>query len=459
MGGQRWGLLLAGALDGTGGRFPYELDLTPSSPGTDVESLFRENDASVSGGALAKLWATLGDARLDTIVQVSGGRRELPGTANRLTPNDGQDDLRGGLVTRLAQPLGAGLDLELALTYREDHLDVRIAQFPPESRQRDRAGELSARLSWRAGPSALALRVAGSAERLTLEGAGAHAWGGASVALSDELALAEGRLRLSAGARWDRQGPFDGVSARAGACFALGGPLSVRASGGRAFRIPSFGELYLQQALLLPNPALTPESSWTADAALVAEGRLGLASAGAFTQLYDDVIVYEAMWQGRMRPFNEAHAVARGLELELASAPFFGPAAVSASAAYTWLATEILRGGPSTVGNELPHRAPRRLFARLSAAPGPLEVHGEAHYVAAQFGDVENSFGASIPAAVTLNAGLSVRVARAPELRLGLEAKNLLDDRSLQDGFGYPLPGRMILVTLRTSSQQETRTP
>ena len=160
-----------------------------------------------------------------------------------------------------------------------------------------------------------------------------------------------------------------------------------------------------------------------------------------------------------MRPFNEAHAVARGLELELASAPFFGPAALSASAAYTWLATEILRGGPSTVGNELPHRAPRRLFARLSAAPGPLEVHGEAHYVAAQFGDVENSFGASIPAAVTLNAGLSVRVARAPELRLGLEAKNLLDDRSLQDGFGYPLPGRMILVTLRTSSQQETRTP
>ena len=456
VGGKSWGLLLAGALDGTGGRFPYEHDRTPSSPGTDVVTLQRENDASVSGGALAKLWATLGDARLDTIVQVSGGRRELPGIAYHLTPNDGQDDLRAGLVTRLAQPLGAGLDLELALTYREDRLDVRIAPFP-EFRQRDHAGELAARLSWRAGPSTLALRVAGSAEGLTLEGAGGHAWGGAALALSDELALAEGRVRLSAGARWDRQGPFDGLSARAGARWALGGPLSLRASGGRAFRIPSFGELYLQQGLLLPNPALVPESSWTADAALVAEGRLGLASAGAFAQLYDDVIVYEAMWQSRMRPFNERHAFARGLELELASAPFFGPAALSASAAYTWLATEILRGAPSIVGNELPHRAPHRLFARLSAAPGPLEVHGEAQYVAAQFGDVESSV--RIPAAVTLNVGLSVRLARAPELRLGLEARNLLDDRSLQDGYGYPLPGRMVLVTLRTSNQKENRTP
>jgi outer membrane cobalamin receptor len=458
VGGKSWGLLLAGAVDGAGGRFPYELDQTPSGSNPGTVALEREHDTFVNGGALAKLWATLGDAQLDTIVQVSGGRRDLPGTASRSTPNDGQDDLRGGLVTRLAQPLGAGLDLELALTYREDRLDVRIAPFP-EFRQQDHAGELSARLSWRTGPNALALRVAGSAERLTLEGAGEHAWGGASVALSDELAFAEGRLRLSAGARWDRQGPFDGLSARAGARWVLGGPVSVRASGGRAFRIPSFGELYLQQGLLLPNPALVPESSWTADAALVAEGRFGLVSAGAFAQRYDDVIVYESLWQSRMRPFNEGPAVARGLELELASAPFFGPAALSASAAYTRLATEILRGDHSTVGNELPHRASHRLFARLSAAPGPLEVHGEAHYVAAQFGDVENSAGVRIPAAVTLNAGLSVRLARAPELRLGLEARNLLDDRSLQDGFGYPLPGRMVLVTLRTSSQQEIRTP
>ena len=457
LGGEGWGLLLAGAYDRTDGRFTYELEQAPSVPGSDRVTLQRDHDRSWSGGGLAKLWAEVGRACFDAVAQLSGGRRALPGTAYHFTPDDGQNDSRIGVVTRLLAPVGVDLELELGATYREDRLDVSIAPFP-EYRQLDRAGEASARLLWRAGPSALALRVSGSFERLTLEGAGAHAWGGGAVTLADELALVQGRLRLTASARYDRQGPFDGVSARLGARWALTEVLSVRAGGGHAFRVPSFGELYLEQGLLLPNPALVPESSWSVDAALVAEGRLGLASAGAFAQLYDDLIVYEAIWQGRMKPFNEDRAAARGVELELASAPL-GPAALSASLAYTWLSTETLRGTELTLGKELPHRAPHRLFARLAAAPGRVEVHGEAHYVAAQWGDAESSAALRIPAALTLNAGASVLLARAPDLHLGLEVRNLLDDRSLQDGFGYPLPGRMALVTLRVAGGKETHTP
>jgi iron complex outermembrane receptor protein len=457
LGGEDWGLLLAGAYDRTGGRFAYELERAPSVPGSDSVTLQRDHDGSWSGGALAKLWAAIGRASFDAVAQLSGGRRDLPGTAYHFTPDDGQDDARVGLVTRLRAPIGDDLELELGATYRQDRLDVRIAPFP-EYRQQDHAAEASARLLWRAGPSALAVRASGSFERLTLHGAGAHAWGGGAVTLTDELALVQGRLRLTAAARYDRQGPFDGASARLGARWAFTEVLSVRAGSGRAFRIPSFGELYLQQGLLLPNPALVPESSWSADAALVAEGRLGLASAGAFVQLYEDLIVYEAIWQGRMKPFNEDRAAARGIELELASAPL-GPAALSASLAYTWLSTETLRGTELTLGKELPHRAPHRLFARLAAAPGRVEVHGEAHYVAAQWGDTESSAALRIPAALTLNAGASVLLTRAPDLHLGLEVRNLLDDRSLQDGFGYPLPGRMALLTLRVAGGKETRTP
>lgn len=447
LGRESWGLLLAGAFDRTDGRFTYELERAPGVPGSDRVTLERDHDASSSGGGLAKLWADLGRARLDTVVQLSGGQRDLAGTAYHFTLNDWQHDARAGLVSRLSLPLARELDLDLGVNYREDRLDLSIAPLA-EYRQRDHAGEASARLLWRAGPSALSLRLAGSFEQLDTEGAGGHGWGGFSVALTDELALADGRLLLTPGVRYDRQGPFHGVSVRLGASRALTDTLSVRASGGRAFRIPSFGELYLQQGLLLPNPQLTPESSWTADASLVAQGRLGLASAGVFSQLYQNLIAYEAIWQGRMKPFNEDRSTTRGVELELASAPL-GRAALSASAAYTYLFSETLRGGDLTLGKQLPHRAPHRLFARLAAAPGPVEVHGEVHWVAAQYGDAENSAALRIPAALTFNAGIAARLTHAPELRLGLEVRNLLDDRSLQDGFGYPLPGRMVLLTLR----------
>jgi len=457
VGGDRWGLLLAGAFDRTDGHFPYELQLAPSVPGSEVVTLERDHNGSWSGGGLAKLWTELGQARLDTVLQVSGGQRDLPGTAYHFTPNDWQRDLRLGVVNRLVQPLSADLDLEVGLTYREDELDLSIAPFS-EFRQGDHDVEGSARISWRSGPSALSLRAAGLYERLDLLGAGGHGWGGLALSASDELSLADGRLKLTPGVRYDLQGPFDGVSARLGTRWALSRVLSVRASGGRAFRIPSFAELYLQQGLALPNPNLVPERTWSADAALVAEGPLGLLSAGVFAQLYDDLVVYEAIWQGRMKPFNDTRSAARGVEVELASAPI-GPAALSVSLAYTYLFTETLLGDVLVVGKELPHRAPHRLFARLAAAPGPLEVHGEVHWVAAQWGDAENSAALRIPAALTLNAGLSARVARRPDLHLGLEVRNLLDDRSLQDGFGYPLPGRMVLLTLRVAGGKENSTP
>ena len=455
LGGEHWGLLLASNVDRTEGDFHYRLDLTPSLPGADVVTLDRLHDASYSAGGLAKLWADVGPGRLDAVLQASGGARDLPGTAGHFTSSDGQADERLGLVTRLEEPLAEGVDLELGLTARQDRLDVSIAPYP-QSRQDDLAAQLSGRLLLTKGPSALSLRLgAGTEELLVLDAAG-HAWGSFFVAASDELSL--GRLKLAPGLRFDEQGPFSGLSARLGASYALSRTLSLRASGGRAFRIPSFGELYLQQGLLEPNPALVPENSWSADAALVAEGPLGLFSVGAFTQLYSDLIAYEAVATGRMKPFNDGQADANGFEVELASAPV-GPAAFSAALAYTYLATETLRGDALQVSKELPHRAPHRLFARVAAAPGPLEVHGELHFVAAQFGDAENSASQRIPAALTLNAGLGLRVFENPETTVNLEVRNLLDDISLEDGFGYPLPGRMVLVTLRLAGGQGARRP
>ncbi len=234
----------------------------------------------------------------------------------------------------------------------------------------------------------------------------------------------------------------------------MAGPLSIRASIGRGFRAPSFAELYLSQGLLSANPDLAPESSVGGDVGVIVDGRRGLAAVTLFAQQYRDLIVYEPDSFRRFKPFNDGKAATRGVEVELASAPL-GPAGLALSGAYTLLLTETLRGEEAVLGKELPHRARHRLFARLAAGRGRLAGHLEAHAVSEQFQDLRNSPALRIPPAFTFNAGGSVRLARHPDVRLTLDLRNLLDDRTLQDGFGNPLPGRTVMITVRLAGGKD----
>ena len=105
------------------------------------------------------------------------------------------------------------------------------------------------------------------------------------------------------------------------------------------------------------------------------------------------------------------------------------------------------------VGKELPQRPRNRAFARVSVDPGAAGGHLEAQYVGLQYLDARNIHSA--PASLVVNAGAFARILRSPEVRIGAEVKNLLDDRTLQDGFGYPLPSRTLLVTLRVGTSPE----
>ncbi len=453
VGGERWGLLGAVAVEDTSGRFGYLFDDQPALAGNPLQPLERTHDAAFTAGGLAKLWAAVGEGRLDAVLQLSGGTRDLPGSPYQLTPNDGQRDARAGAVVHLAEQLAEGLDLVLGAAGRDDRLTVWLEHFPT-ARQRDLAGEASAELRWTSGPSVLALRAAGGGERLEVEGAPTRGWAEGSLSASDQLQLLAGRLRVAPAVRVDAMGPFRGLSAKVGAALRVAGPLSVRASAGRSFRAPSFAELYLRQGLLDPNPDLAPETSWSADAGVALDGRLGLASATAFTQQYRDLIVYEAASFRRFKPLNDGKAAANGLELEAASAPL-GPAALALSGAYTFLATETLRGSAAQLGKDLPHRARHRLYARLAGERGPVAAHAEAQWISAQFQDLANSPALRVPPVLAFGAGASVRLIHRPETRLALEVRNLADDRTLQDGFGNPLPGRTVMITLRVSGGKD----
>ncbi|HET9597427.1 MAG TPA: TonB-dependent receptor, partial [Anaeromyxobacteraceae bacterium] len=450
-GGESWGLLGALVAEGTGGQFPYIYDPTPNGPSPPV-ALERTNNAAASGGFLGKAWTTAGAGRVDGVLQLSGGRREVPGSAPSLTPGDSQRDGRAGLVLRWAAPASEDLQLSVDASGRLERLDVTSAALGGgTARQRGAAGSATARATRLAGVHALTATLTGGAERLDSDGGGVHQRPTVALALADDMDLLGGGLRLSPAVRTDRVGPFTGVSAKLGAAALVAGPLSARASAGRSFRPPSFAELYLEQAGVAPNPDLRPEEAWSADAALVLDGAAGRASAGAFWTRYEDTIVYLQTFQ-RYKPFNLRDADARGAEVELTSAPL-GPARLSGQVAYTFLATETLTGAPADVGHDLPQRARHRAFARAGVAPGAFEAHVEAHLVAVQWRDLHNVD--RIPDAFLLHAGASLRVARRPDLAVHVEVKNLLDDRTTTDPFLNPLPARMVMVTLRIAGGKD----
>lgn len=451
VGGDAWGALVAAGLDAAGGRFPYLHDDRPSLPGNPLAERVRTDNAYASGGLLAKGWTQLGRGRADALLQLSGARRGLPGPAYPERPDneDRERESRATGAARMAIPISTGLDLSLAARGRAERLDLTLAPGG-RTRQRDLAGEARAEVAWGAGPSQLEVGLSAGAERLDADGLGGpRARTELAAWASEELRLAGDRLRLAPAVRGERLGGLLGLSAKLGVSAALWGPVAVRASAGRTFRAPSFAELYLRQGPLAPNPDLGPERGASADAAVVAQGRLGLASLGAFAAVYDDLIVYSAVAAGVQKPFNHDRAGVRGLEAEVATAPL-GRAGLTAALAYTFLLAEALRGGPEVVGRDLAHRPRHRLFARVGIAPGPLDLHAEAHALGPQWLDARNL--QEVPAALAFHAGGSIRLWRRPEVRIHLEVRNLADDRTLQNGFGYPLPGRMALVALRAAS-------
>ncbi len=309
-------------------------------------------------------------------------------------------------------------------------------------------------MSWTAGPSTLSAGALASGEQLDSTGTGVHARPTYAGWVADDLTLGDGLARVSPALRVDAVGPFTGVSGKLGASSRISGPFSARASAGHSFRPPSFSELYLLNAYFEPNPALVPEEAWSADAALVYDGPLGRAEAGAFGALYENIIVYDSgRTPGSFKPFNLGRASALGAEVDATTAAARSLWNLQGQLAYTFMATEELLGVPGVVGSELPHRPRNRLYARVSLDAGPAGGSVEAQYIGLQYLDSRNIH--TVPASFVVNAGAFVRILRNPEVRVTFEVKNLLDDRTLQDGFGYPLPSRMFLATLRVGSTKE----
>jgi vitamin B12 transporter len=443
--------LAAVQLDRTSGAFPYEQQLTPEVAGAPYYEFTRENADAWRGATLLRASTPLSaESELDVLFQGSLGERGIPGPATDPTTRSRQLDRTGVLGARLSTSAGAA-SISARAWGDMSWIELRGVSAAgdctdgdpdcPRSRQSTGAvrGELELETPLTGGHRVRA-SIGGGVDRTSGDATGFHRRNVFSAALSDDFRI--GRLAVFPAVRADAIGGDFGVSPAVAATLRpWDEPVELRAGAGLSFRAPSFSELYVRQGGLAPNPDLAPERARSVDLGATFRGRNLTLSAGAFASWYHDLIVYELFPPAAVKPFNVGAARIVGLELQgVANLPL----GLTAELAYTALRATNTRPG-TLDGHSLPYRPPHRLFLRLAHHSDRFESFAEANATASM---PRNQFDtAFLPAQLLVNAGVGTRIAGS--LWLDVEAKNLLDDRTLQDLFQYPLPGLSVAAIAR----------
>ena len=459
-GSGRAGTWAAGVqLDRTAGDFPYLRQLTREIDGP-YYPIARQNADSVRASGLARAAIPLGKSELDLLFQASAGDRGLPGPVGQFTPVAREGDQSGLAGARLRTPLGDAIltarawvrgsliQLEgLAIGVTGCQGDARSPTCAPH-----RSHTLGARAETELGlplgrAHFLTASISGGGEWVAGDFTGIHRRGIGSLAVADDWTLLEGALALHPALRLDLVGQDLGLSPGLGAVVrpfrgtALE-PIELRAGAGASFRPPSFSELYLDQGATLPNPNLRPERAVSADAGVAWRGDRLTVSGSVFWSGYRSLILYEQDFAQRVKPHNNGAARIAGAELQVMARL---PLEATVELAYSLLDAVNQQASLTQGGQKLSYRPPHRLFARLARQGDRLEGSLQGNFTSAM---PRNSFGtAELPPQLRLDAAAGVRVAGT--LWIDLEVRNLLDDRTQQDLFSYPLPGVSFLATAR----------
>jgi len=461
------GVTAAVQLDTTRGDYPFTRQYTPELPGAPWYDDVRANADARRAAGLLRAASRLGpSSELDFLLQASGGARGLPGPIGAFTPNARMSDAGGLAGIRLRADAG-GASWTLRGWGRHDRIDLHgVRAFgdciegepgcdPTRERSTSAAGEIE--LGLPLGPAQWAkASFASGGEWLAGTDTGSHRRAQRTLALADDVGLASSGVSIHPAVRIDLVGSLWGWSPGAGVAWKLAAldpagcraaarwfcGLELRAGAGRSFRAPSFAELYLDQGAVSPNPDLSPERAWSVDAGAAWRGEQLTLSAGGFWSSYQELILYEQFPPARVKAFNAGAACISGVEAQAAAMLPYG---FVAEASYSYLHARNCRDSATQGGQPLPYRPPHRLFLRLARRGDRLEGYAELNATSSV---ARNSFGTSWqPAQMVVNAGAGARVWRG--IWLDLDVKNVLDDRTLQDLFQYPLPGISVSAIAR----------
>lgn len=213
--------------------------------------------------------------------------------------------------------------------------------------------------------------------------------------------------------------------------YTLGGGASTYLRGGRAFRAPSFNDLYYPG---FSNPLLKPETSDQAEAGLRWRGEAQRVQVAYFENRIDNLIQFDL---ATFLPQNVARARIRGWEMQ-ADLSLLG---TSLRGALT-----MQRPEDRDTGKLLRSRA--RQFGSVSASRnfGPWDVSGDVVMNGRRFDSANESLNTRMGGYTLLNATVGYRIDKT--WRVEVSAQNLTDKR-YELAQGYNTPRRGIFVNVR----------
>ena len=229
-------------------------------------------------------------------------------------------------------------------------------------------------------------------------------------------------------------------------------PITLKASGGAAFRPPDLFELYGDRAVTQGNPDLQPERSMLGDVGIVLAVPRFAMEAACFASASRDRITWTRNGQGVARAENVARALTTGVEL--------GVTVQTAGLAWRTSATHTV-ARDRDAGTALPWIPVASAWSEVAASLGPFRLTPSASLAAGTWRDRAN----------VVRDPPRLLLGTAAEWRSGpwsveLDVRNLLDTiavvapidpldarspdavRPLSDFQGFPLPGRTWLLTV-----------
>jgi vitamin B12 transporter len=205
----------------------------------------------------------------------------------------------------------------------------------------------------------------------------------------------------------------------------------VTASGGTAFKAPTFNELYFPN---FGNPALQPETSRAIEASL----RYALGTTRAMVTVYENRIEDLIGFDSNFAPVNIDATRIRGVEAEAK----LRWRTTDIAALVEWLDPENRSG--SFAGNVLPRRARERARLEISTPAGPTRFGVVGQFSGERFDNIANTRRLGSYATLDLLGEWRVRA----DLLLQARLSNALD-RDYATAAFYPQPGREWFVTIR----------
>lgn len=316
---------------------------------------------------------------------------------------------------------------------------------------------------------------------------------GSGITLSDDVSLDGDRLVLQPAVRFDvllttpladagdPTGPMRpesrvdlAPSPRLSARVGLSPGLVAKGSAGWYYRAPTLLELFGDRGFVVGTPDLRSETGPSADLGLAyaPARRIGLLDrlyleAAGFARQPRDVIAFVTSAGSVAVARNLGDATVYGGEV---TASVRVARTVTASANYTRLESRQRNPLPSYDGKRLPQRPGHQAYARADVArrvAGRLAVAWvDGTLITGSYMDAANLN--PLPARKLVGAGLKVEA--MPGLLVGIDGKNLIDERvemvelspaprpdlsrvprAVADFFGYPLPGRAFYLSVEWS--------